>query len=136
MRLRPENGEYEEIMVSADEVRLRGRVVYMVHSPRRGPSGDESCARMGSVLELISSLLSYVAFTGAGGLAGYFFVRRRTEHEVGYGRRVEIAERIQDSVSSAAEELMAAREYVSRTGPFDGAPAKRIGRILDDLEEY
>lgn len=29
---------------------------------------------MGSVLELISSLLSYVAFTGAGGLAGYFFV--------------------------------------------------------------
>lgn len=92
---------------------------------------------MGSVLELISSLLSYVAFTGgAGGLAGYFFVRKRTEHEVGYGRRVEIAERIQDSVSSAAEELMAAREYVSRTGPFDGAPAKRIGRILDDLDEY
>jgi hypothetical protein len=79
MRLRPENGEYEEIMVSADEVRLQGRVVYMVHSPRRGPH---------------------------------------------------------DSVSSAAEELMAAREYVSRTGPFDGAPAKRIGRILDDLEEY
>jgi len=91
---------------------------------------------MGSVLELISSLLSYVAFTGAGGLAGYFFVRRRTEHEVGYGWRVEVAERIQDSVSSAAEELMAAREYVSRTGPFDGAPAMRIGRILDDLEEY
>jgi hypothetical protein len=59
---------------------------------------------MGSVLELISSLLSYVAFTGgAGGLAGYFFVRKRTEHEVGYGRRVEIAERIQDSVSSAEE---------------------------------
>jgi hypothetical protein len=91
---------------------------------------------MGSVLELISSLLSYVAFTGAGGLAGYFFARKRTEHEVGYGRRVEIAERIQDSVSPAAEELMAAREYVSGTGPFDGAPAKRIGRILDDLDEY
>ena len=42
MRFRPENGEYEEIMVSADEVRLQGRVVYMVHSPRRDPSGDES----------------------------------------------------------------------------------------------
>ena len=91
---------------------------------------------MWSVLELISSLLSYVAFTGAGGLAGYFFARKRTEHEVGYGRRVEIAERTQDSVSSAAEELMAAREYVSRTGPFNGAPAKRIGHILDDLDEY
>jgi hypothetical protein len=35
MRFRPENGEYEETMVSADEVRLQGRVVYMVHSPRR-----------------------------------------------------------------------------------------------------
>lgn len=61
---------------------------------------------------------------------------KRTEHEVGYGRRVEIAERIQDSVSSVAEEHMAARGYVSRIGPFDGAPAKRIGRILDDLDEY
>jgi len=37
---------------------------------------------------------------------------------------------------AAAEELMAAREYVSRTGPFNGAPAKRIGHILDDLDEY
>src|ERR687894_2528389 len=91
---------------------------------------------MGPILDLISGLLSYVAFTGAGGLIGYFFARKRTEHEVGYGRRVETAERIQDSVASVAEELVAAREYVSGTGPFDGAPAKRIGRILDDLEGY
>ncbi len=95
---------------------------------------------MGTVLDLISGLLSgvvsYVAFTGVGGLVGYFFARKRTEHEVGYGRKVETAERIQDSVASVTEELLAAREYVSGTGPFDGAPAKRIGRILDDLEGY
>ena len=91
---------------------------------------------MGPFLDLISGLLSYVASTGVGGLIGYFFARKRTEYEVGYGRRVETAERIQDSVASVAEELFAAREYVYGTGPFDGAPAKRIGRILDDLEGY
>src|SRR5215210_845024 len=65
---------------------------------------------MGSVLDLLWGLLSYVAFTGAGGLVGYFFARKRTEHEVGYGRRVETVERIQDSVAEVVEELMAARE--------------------------
>ena len=91
---------------------------------------------MGPVLDLVSGLLSYVVFTGVGGLVGYFFARKRTEHEVGYGRRVETAERIQDSVASVTEELLAAREYVFGSGPFDGAPAKRIGRIVDDLEGY
>ena len=91
---------------------------------------------MGSVLDLLWGLLSYVAFTGAGGLVGYFFARKRTEHEVGYGRRVETVERIQDSIAEVVEELMAAREYVYGSGPFDGAPAKRIGRILDDFEKY
>ena len=56
------------------------------------------------------SLLSYVAFTGAGGLVGYFFARKRTEHEVSYGRRVETVETIQDSVASIVEELLAARD--------------------------
>lgn len=91
---------------------------------------------MGAILDLISGLLSYVAFTGAGGLIGYFFARKRTEHEVGYGRRVETAEHIQDSVAAVTEELVAAREYVFGPGPFDGAPAKKIGRIVDDLERY
>ena len=40
VRLRPENGEHEEIVVAADEVRLQGRVVYVVHPPRLGPSGE------------------------------------------------------------------------------------------------
>lgn len=91
---------------------------------------------MGAFLDLLWGLLSYVVFTGAGGLVGYIFARKRTEHEVGYGRRVETVERIQDSVAELVEELMAAREYVFGSGPFDGAPAKRIGRILDDFEKY
>src|SRR5919202_12696 len=40
VRLRPENGEHEEILVPAEEVRIQGRVLYVVHPPRRGPSGD------------------------------------------------------------------------------------------------
>jgi repressor LexA len=42
VRLRPENGEHEEIVGPADEVRRQGRVVYLVHPPRHGPSGDGS----------------------------------------------------------------------------------------------
>ena len=42
VRLRPENGDHEEIVVPADEVRLQGRVVFVVHPPRRGPSGEGS----------------------------------------------------------------------------------------------
>jgi hypothetical protein len=91
---------------------------------------------MGPFVDLMLGLLSYAASTGAGGLVGYFFARKRTEHEVGYGRRVETAEHIQDSVAAVTEELFAAREYVFGAGPFDGAPAKRIGRIVDDLERY
>jgi repressor LexA len=30
------------LVVEEDEVRLQGRVVYVVHPPRRGPSGDGS----------------------------------------------------------------------------------------------
>ena len=42
VRLRPENGEHKEILVPAEEVRVQGRVLYVVHPPRRGPSGDGS----------------------------------------------------------------------------------------------
>jgi len=91
---------------------------------------------MGSVLDLLWGLLSYVVFTGVGGLVGYFFARKRTEHEVSYGRRVETVEAIQDSVASIVEELLAAREYVSGSGPFDGTPAKKIDRVIDEFEGY
>jgi len=91
---------------------------------------------MGSVLDLLWGLLSYVAFTGAGGLVGYFFARKRTEHEVSYGRRVETVETIQDSVASIVQEFLAARDYVSGSGPFDGAPAKKIDRVIDEFERH
>jgi repressor LexA len=42
VRLRPENGEHKEILVPAEEVRVQGRVVYVVHPPRLGPSRDWS----------------------------------------------------------------------------------------------
>ena len=33
VRLNPENGEHEDIVVPADGVRMQGRVVYVVHPP-------------------------------------------------------------------------------------------------------
>ncbi len=35
LRLRPENGEHEDLVLPAEEVLLQGRVVYVVHPPRR-----------------------------------------------------------------------------------------------------
>jgi repressor LexA len=41
LRLRPEAppGEYEEMVVPAEEVRVQGRVVYVLHPPGRRPEG-------------------------------------------------------------------------------------------------
>ena len=41
LRLRPEAlpGEYEELVVTAEEVRVQGRVVYVLHPPGRRPGG-------------------------------------------------------------------------------------------------
>jgi repressor LexA len=42
LRLRPEAppGEYEEMVVPAEEVRVQGRVVYVLHPPGRRPGGS------------------------------------------------------------------------------------------------
>ncbi len=34
LRLRPENGDHEDLVVSAEDVQIQGRVVYVVHPPR------------------------------------------------------------------------------------------------------
>ena len=39
VRLRPENGDHEELVLPAEEVRIQGRVVYVVHPPRRRSAG-------------------------------------------------------------------------------------------------
>ena len=34
LRLRPENGDHEDLVVPAEDVAIQGRVVYVVHPPR------------------------------------------------------------------------------------------------------
>ncbi len=91
---------------------------------------------MGQVLNLVTGALSYLVFAFIGGFVGYFFAKRRTEHEVGYGRRVEVVERIQVLVVSLAEEFEAALEYVSEPGPAGEVTAKEVERSIDELERY
>jgi hypothetical protein len=91
---------------------------------------------VGQVLNLASGALSYLVFAGIGGFVGYFFAKKRTEHEVGYRRRVEVAERIQHLVISLAEEFEVALEYIREPGPAGDLPAKEIERSIDELERY
>lgn len=35
LRLKPENGEHQDLVVPAEDVKIQGRVVYVVHPPRR-----------------------------------------------------------------------------------------------------
>ena len=39
LRLRPENGDHEELVLRAEDVRVQGRVVYVVHPPRKKAAG-------------------------------------------------------------------------------------------------
>ena len=48
---------------------------------------------MGQLLNLVTGAMSYLVFAFIGGVVGYYFARKRTEHEVVYGRRVEVVER-------------------------------------------
>ena len=34
LRLRPENGDHEDLVVPAEDVKIQGRVVYVIHPPR------------------------------------------------------------------------------------------------------
>lgn len=91
---------------------------------------------MGQLPNLASGALSYVVFAFIGGFVGYYFAKKRTEHEVGYQRRVEIVERIQLLVVSLTEEFEAALEYIREPGPAGEVPAKKIERCIDELERY
>ena len=79
---------------------------------------------MGQLLSLASGALSYLVFAGIGGFVGYFFAKKRTEHEVGYQRRVEVVERIQLLVVSLVEEFEAALAYICEPGPAGGRRRK------------
>jgi hypothetical protein len=91
---------------------------------------------VGQVLNLVTGAMSYLVFAFIGGFVGYFFAKKRIEHEVGYGRRVEVVERIQLLVVSLAEEFEAGLEYVREPGPAGEVQAKEIERSIDELERY
>ena len=91
---------------------------------------------MGQLLNLASGALSHLVFASIGGFIGYLFAKKRTEHEVGYQRRVEVVERIQHLVVSLAEEFEAALEYIREPGTEGELPAKEIERSIDELERY
>ena len=80
----------------AEDVRTKGRVV-LRGAPARGEGLE-----VGPLQGLVSGALSYLMFAGIGGFVGYYFAKKRTEHEVGYLRRVEVVERIQLLVVSLA----------------------------------
>src|SRR3712207_7491389 len=104
---------------------------------KAGADGGPGCGlKVGQLMNLVSGAVSYLVFAFIGGFVGYFFAKRRTEHEVGYRRRVEVVERIQHLVVSLAQEFEAALEYVREPGPAGVVPAKEIGRSIDELERY
>jgi hypothetical protein len=45
---------------------------------------------VGQVLNLVTGALSYLVFAFIGGFVGYFFAKKRIEHYVVYGRRVDV----------------------------------------------
>ncbi|MDP8948400.1 MAG: hypothetical protein M3N09_09945 [Actinomycetota bacterium] len=81
---------------------------------------------MGQLLNLATGALSHLLFAGTGGFVGYFFAKKRTEHEVGYQRRVEVVERIQHLVVSLAGGFETALEYIREPGPAGDLPAQEI----------
>jgi hypothetical protein len=91
---------------------------------------------LGQLLNLASGALSYLIFAGIGGFIGYYFARKRTEHEVGYQRRVEVVERIQSLVVALAEEFEAALAYIREPGPTGDLPAKKVESSVEELERY
>jgi hypothetical protein len=118
-----------------------GRVVLRPAGGLRGAPVRERIQRgwdlkVSQLLHLASGALTYVVFAFIGGFVGYFFAKKRTEHEVGYQRRVEVAERIQLLVVSLVEGFEAALEYVREPGPAGEVPAKEIERSIAQLERY
>jgi hypothetical protein len=81
-------------------------------------------------------LLSYLVLACASAAVGYYFARKRTEYEVGYRHRVEVAESVQGMVIPLVEEFEAALEYVRAPGPSGELPVEEIEISVDGLEKY
>ncbi len=81
-------------------------------------------------------LLSYLVIACVSAVVGYYFARKRTEYEVGYRHRVEVAEGVQGMVIQLVEKVEVALEYVRAPGPSGELPVEEIGRSVDGLEKY
>ena len=81
-------------------------------------------------------LLSYLVLACASAAVGYYFARKRTEYEIGYRHRVEVAESVQGMVVPLVEEFEAALEYVRAPGPSVELPVEELERSVDGLEKY
>jgi hypothetical protein len=81
-------------------------------------------------------LLSYLVIACVSAVVGYYFARKRTEYEVGYRHRVEVAEGVQGMVIPLIEEFEDAVEYVRAPGPSAELPVEEIERSVGGLEKY
>ncbi|CAN5718497.1 hypothetical protein BH18ACT11_BH18ACT11_19150 [soil metagenome] len=81
-------------------------------------------------------LLSYLVLACVSAVVGYYFARKRTEYEVGYGHRVEVSEGVQGMVVPLVEEFEAALEYVRAPGPSGGVSVEEIERSVYGMEKY
>jgi hypothetical protein len=81
-------------------------------------------------------LLWYLALACASAAVGYYFARKRTEYEVGYRHRAEVAQSVQGMVIPLVEEFEAALEYVRAPGPAEELPIEELERSVDGLEKY
>jgi hypothetical protein len=79
---------------------------------------------------------SYLLLACVSAVVGYYFARKRTEYEVRYRHRVEVAEGVQGMVTPLVEEFEAALEYVRAPGPSRELPLEEIERSVDGLEKY
>ena len=91
---------------------------------------------MSQLSPMTYGLLSYLVLACASAVVGYYFARKRTEYEVGYRHRVEVADGVQGMVVELVEEFEAALRYVRAPGPSEELPVEEIERSVDGLEKY
>ncbi len=91
---------------------------------------------MSHLTPMTHGVLSYLVLACASAAVGYYFARKRTEYEVGYRHRVEVAESVQGMVIPLVEEFDTALEYVRAPGPSGELPVEEIERSVDGLEKY
>ena len=91
---------------------------------------------MSQLPSMTYGLISYLVLACVSAVVGYYFARKRTEYEVGYRHRVEVADGAQGMVIELVEEFEAALQYVRAPGPSGELPLEEIEHSVDGLEKY